>query len=210
MLKTAYRDGSLTPIENPDAICPNDEDMPQIAPGACGSRLTVSSETTVYTVMNNLIDQVPQATIPYEFEPGFTQEVQIAYPIQIRFPDLSAPSPAKQTLSTGAIIGIAFGGFFSLFFAFLVGVLVLRRRKKNGEGDGVVDQRRPSAQFLDAPQVAESGYSDPAFSRSEHGTPVQVQRKPVAHHSWDERVSFRELRVFESGWLLIDIGRGTV
>ena len=79
--------------------------MPLIAPGACGSRLTLSSETTVYTVMNNFKDQLPEVTIPYEFDAGFTQEVQIAYPIQIRFPDSAArPPDNKHLLSTGAIV----------------------------------------------------------------------------------------------------------
>lgn len=138
--------------------------MPSIAPGACGSRLTLSEELTVYTVMNNFRDQRPEVTIPYTFEPGFTQELQIAWPIQIRIPDTgttaattsSASTGGKEgvELSTGAIIGLAFGGFFSIFIVCLAAYLLLRRRRnRRGEDASQPEMRegRPETPYSPAP-----------------------------------------------------------
>src|SRR5438034_5081191 len=95
------------------------------APGACGSRIYQSSEPTYYTVMDGITRQIPQATETYEFD-GSTMDLLIAYPIQIRVSDTagtpsrttsgqlhSTQSPSR-TLSTGVIVGIAFGGFFAV------------------------------------------------------------------------------------------------
>ncbi|KAF2685439.1 hypothetical protein K458DRAFT_417493 [Lentithecium fluviatile CBS 122367] len=173
-----------------NCICPNDEDMPLAAPGACGSRLTVSSQLTVYTVMNNFRDQQPDATIPYTFEPGFTQELQIAYPIQIRIPDTGSPvtatagatgsasvggSPNSSRkgssnggLSTGAIVGIAFGGFFSIFICCLIVYLALRRRRNHREAHATPEARD------DRPEMT---YVSPAPPYSPLSP--SVQRKPL-------------------------------
>jgi len=174
--------------------------MPLIAPGACGSRLTLSGETTVYTVMNNFKDQVPEVTIPYEFDAGFTQEVQIAYPIQIRFPDLAArPPDSKHSLSTGAIVGIAFGGFFSLFFCGLIWFLLLRWRRKNsgtavpdnGLGSSVPEVVQPSIPSGYPVSMGESLYNSTMVPEYGPGSPLQMQRKPIPQRNWGERVSLR-------------------
>jgi hypothetical protein len=117
--------------------------MPSIVPGACGSRLTSSKSLTEYTVMDNLIDQRVDHTEPYTFEPGFTEDLVIAYPIQIRLPATGISSPSPNTsvpqqsqyssgpaLSTGAIVGIAVGGFLGLLIACFAVYFVLRIRKQ--------------------------------------------------------------------------------
>jgi len=116
------------------------------APGACGSRLTSSASFTVFTVMDNLFNQTAIRTELYEFEPCFTQEIQVAWPIQVR---MSAPftvtinsssgTEAKKDtpagLGTGTIIGIAFGGFFAIcaVLGLVCFFLWYRRGQKKGD-----------------------------------------------------------------------------
>jgi hypothetical protein len=180
--------------------------MPFIIPGGCGSRLTTSSETTVYTVMDNIYDQKPQATVPYEFEPGLTQELQIAYPIQIRFPTTtsstssptSTPTHPNHGIPIGAIIGIAFGGFFSIFLACLFVYFILRqRRKKIRAGEGV---RILNTSIADR-DLAPNEYSGlpgtysptaitelPAMTEHTNQSLSYINRKPVPQQTWDSRV----------------------
>ena len=111
-------------------MCPNEGSIDTEVPGACGSRLYKSSEPAYYTVLDGITRQIPQATEIYEFESS-TVDLLIAYPIQIRVPDTAgtaaqtasgkASSSQSQspsgTLSIGAIVGIAFGGFFAVLVA---------------------------------------------------------------------------------------------
>ncbi|KAF2187948.1 hypothetical protein K469DRAFT_685301 [Zopfia rhizophila CBS 207.26] len=189
-----------------NCICPNDEDMPLIIPGGCGSRLTQSKEETVYTVLNNFQDQIPETTIPYKFEPGFTQELQIAYPIQIRFADTTStksastahsPSPGSKSpnLSTGAIIGIAFGGFFGLFAACLIVYLALRSRKRNATTSMPPAQseamNEPGYPYMEG---SESIYGPASPFEYGQGSPGNIPRKPVRQAFWDnENTAPREM-----------------
>lgn len=175
--------------------------MPENAPGACGSRLTKSSETTVYTVMNNFKDQRPETTVPYDFEPGLTEELQIAWPIQIRLPatrfsgyvgdPTSTPSSSNngaQTsrhggLSTGAIVGIAFGGFFSIFLTCLITFLVLRKRRSRKE-QALQAQQAQQAEQADHLAAEEMANMPPEMAFGSPAPPYSpsspwMQRKPV-------------------------------
>lgn len=180
-----------------DCICPNDEDMPSIIPGGCGSRLTKSKEETIYTVMNNFRDQVLETVIPYEFEEGFTQELQIAYPIQIRFPITTTMAQTGAThrgssgpsLSTGTIIGIAFGGFFSFFTVCSVVYFVLRARKRRGvvAGSPTVPEAGGGLRYSCA-ERPESMYSPANMEEYTQQSPGYVPRKLVPQAFWNNQV----------------------
>ncbi|KAF2472751.1 uncharacterized protein BDR25DRAFT_341613 [Lindgomyces ingoldianus] len=182
-----------------NCICPNDEDMPLIIPGGCGSRLTISSETTVYTVMNNLHDQKPQETLPYEFDTGFTEELQIAYPIQIRLPATPSSSTIipnssgtsiasqKPVLSTSAIVGIAFGGFFSIFTTCLITYLVLKSRKKHRWGEdqsSLPDQNIDQYLYSEGPSQMPEVSRTPMTEENHLQNSMVPQRKPVPQQFW--------------------------
>ncbi|ORY18972.1 hypothetical protein BCR34DRAFT_553031 [Clohesyomyces aquaticus] len=134
--------------------------------------------------MDNLHDQRPETTLPYQFDTGFTEELQIAYPIQIRLPAsvsvTGVPlgnSGSKPTLTTGAIIGIAFGGFFSLFITCLITYLVLRSRKRKQT------EVPPTATNPGGPSdMAELSYR-PAEPRGLNSLP----RKPVPQQFWESQ-----------------------
>jgi hypothetical protein len=180
--------------------------MPFIIPGGCGSRLTTSSETTVYTVMDNIYDQKPQATVPYDFEPGFTQELQIAYPIQIRFPTISSSTSSltsttthsNHSISTGAIIGIAFGGFFSIFLACLFVYVVLRKRRKKRRA---AENVRGLNTSIAGRHLGPDGQGElpetynptamtelPAMIEHTNRSPSHMNRKPIPQQTWGSQV----------------------
>lgn len=177
--------------------------MPLIIPGGCGSRLTISSEATVYTVMNNIYDQKPLATVPYDFEPGFTQDLVIAYPIQIRVPATtssvsftssltSTPKHSDSVMPVGAIIGVAFGGFFSIFFVCLSIYLILRSRRKKRqteEGLGVSNTSIVGRHSGPNEQNALPGtYNPAAMIEYANQSPIHFNRKSIPQQSWNSQV----------------------
>ena len=161
--------------------------------------------------MDNIYDQKPQATVPYDFEPGLTQELQIAYPIQIRFPTTtsstssstssptSTPTHPNHVVPIGAIIGIAFGGFFSIFLACLFVYVILRQRRKKRRATEDVGFLNTSTAGRDPAPHEHSGlpgtYSPTAITElsamTEHTNQSlsYINRKPVPQQTWDSRVS---------------------
>jgi hypothetical protein len=140
-----------------DYLCPNEEDLLKEIPGACGSRLTSSLDPTFYTVMQNLFNQTAIRTEKYEFETCFTQEIQIAYPIQVRttaawtqtvtvYNGTHARAANSVVLPMVAVIGFAVGGVLC-FLAIVLGVWFCMKRKSARKMQRLLDSLEPKALY---------------------------------------------------------------
>ncbi|ORX96072.1 hypothetical protein BCR34DRAFT_607747 [Clohesyomyces aquaticus] len=138
--------------------CPSDYECPMQSPfyGACGSRVAVSTTTSIF-VMDDINHQSRLSWRSYDSAESGYQGWVVAYPIQVRMggPSTSSlessgvhtsatstHSGAAETgtklgslntsdkLSTGAIIGIALGGFIGVALLLLGCLWLLRRRRR--------------------------------------------------------------------------------
>ncbi|ORY07009.1 hypothetical protein BCR34DRAFT_570920 [Clohesyomyces aquaticus] len=189
---------STAPGETVSFCCPRGYGCPMLSPfyGACGSGL--SSRTTTLLVLDDLNHQSSLSSRSYYSTDQNFQNWAVAYPIQVRMggsptdttsaitqssehtppsttstggANLATESKGSASLSTGAIVGIAFGGFFSIAFLALAVLWILRRRH-NLPVETPDPQPPPVSQLVDMSKFNYQGA--PSQGVPYQGVPYQV------------------------------------